>query len=465
MIKELSKWIKRIFIVALMLGCICYFAVVYFYKEVFLINTWINGVYCTGKSVEEVNTELLLLTKAPFLTIINQQGEKGLINMAEVGYKEDFTNSLQVQKKNQNPWLWPLELLDINNIQILPERTWDETALKSKINELDIVKKEIPDVLKVRIIKGDSGYELSDNLHQVLQTDLLAEYVDNCFRNGETVSYLEKSNAYRDIEATTKQKETRLQWQKLQEFLNCGIVYDMGAEKIPIDVRIASDFVLVDEAGNFILDENDDFIMDELAVEKFIDDLVAEYNTCDTVLDFHATKGEIVQVKYVTYGTKLDAQAEKSYLKEAFSQRICETHVPAYLKEGYVRGKNDIGDTYIEVDMGNQKLYAYKNGELLLETDVVTGNMRRKWNTPEGINFVYNKQKKRTLRGPGYATPVDFWMPVKGGVGLHDADWRKEFGGDIYLKNGSHGCVNIPPEIMPIIYDEYEIGTPVIMFY
>ena len=69
------------------------------------------------------------------------------------------------------------------------------------------------------------------------------------------------------------------------------------------------------------------------------------------------------------------------------------------------------------------------------------------------------------LRGPNYATPVDFWMPVKGSIGLHDADWRKEFGGDIYLTNGSHGCVNIPPEVMPTIYDEYEIGTPVIMFY
>ncbi len=465
MINKLSKMIQRTLLVAVILGLICYFAVVCFYKEVFMINTWINGIYCTGKSVEEVNTELLLQTKAPFLTIINRDGETGIIDMAKVAYQEDYTLSLLVQKENQNPWLWPLELLEKKDISILPERVWDEGALKLRIIELDIVKKEISDALKVKIVKGDSGYELYDNLYDVLQPDILADFANQTFRNGEMTVYMQSSNAYQDMQATPKQQETRKQWERLQEYLDCGIVYDMGAEQIPLDHKITSDFVLVDEDGKFILDEQNGFQIDELAVEKFIDELASEYNTCDSTLSFAATRGDIVEVDYVTYGTELDVEAEKSYLKEALANRIRESHIPAYLQEGYVRGKNDIGNTYIEVDMGNQKLYAYKNGELLLETDIVTGNMKKKWDTPEGVNFVYNKQKNRTLRGPGYATPVDFWMPVKGSIGLHDADWRKEFGGDIYLTNGSHGCVNIPPEVMTTIYNEYEIGTPVIMFY
>lgn len=465
MINKLTKMTERLLLVAVILGLICYFAVVCFYKDVFMINTWINGVYCTGKTVEEVNTELLLQTKAPFLTIINQDGETGIIDMAEVAYQEDYTISLLVQKENQNPWLWPFEIAKKKDISLLPQRTWDEGALKLKIIELDIVKKEITSVLKVKIVKGDSGYEMYDNLYDVLQPDLLAEYVNQSFTNGELTVHMRLSDAYLDMPVTPKQEQTRQQWEQLQEYLDCGIVYDMGAEQIAIDHEIASEFVLVDEDGKFILDEQGNFQMDELAVERFIDDLAQEYNTVGGVLDFNATRGETVQVEYVTYGTELDTEAEKTYLKEAFSQGIRESHVPAYLQEGYARGKNDIGDTYIEVDMGMQKLYAYKNGELLLETDIVTGNMKRKWDTPEGVNFVYNKQKNRTLRGQGYATPVDFWMPVNGGIGLHDADWRKEFGGEIYKTNGSHGCVNIPKEVMPTIYEEYEIGTPVIMFY
>lgn len=77
----------------------------------------------------------------------------------------------------------------------------------------------------------------------------------------------------------------------------------------------------------------------------------------------------------------------------------------------------------------------------------------------------YFKQKNRVLRGANYATPVKYWMAVDGRIGIHDASWRKEFGGDIYLTDGSHGCINTPLEKVQELYDMVEIGTPVIMFY
>ena len=115
--------------------------------------------------------------------------------------------------------------------------------------------------------------------------------------------------------------------------------------------------------------------------------------------------------------------------------------------------------------MTQQKMYYYEEGELLLETEVVTGNLSRKWGTPEGVNYVYNKQRNRVLRGEGYASPVKYWMPVKGGIGIHDASWRTEFGGEIYKKNGSHGCINTPSQKMAELYEMVETGTPVVMFY
>jgi lipoprotein-anchoring transpeptidase ErfK/SrfK len=139
--------------------------------------------------------------------------------------------------------------------------------------------------------------------------------------------------------------------------------------------------------------------------------------------------------------------------------------VPAYSQEGYARGLDDIGDTYIEVDLTEQKLYYYVEGEIALETDVVTGNLAKKYGTPEGINFVYNKQRNRTLRGPGYSSFVKYWMPVKGGIGLHDASWRSKFGGEIYKTNGSHGCINMSTQVAARLYDMVELGTPVVMFY
>ncbi|MBQ9141914.1 MAG: L,D-transpeptidase [Lachnospiraceae bacterium] len=465
MLDKIGKFIGRMLIVLFLLCIAIYLGVAYFYREVFMVNTWINGIYCTGKTVKEVNAELLCETKAPFLTITNGEGETAQINMEHASYKEDYTQSLKSYIHKKQSLFWFKYLTEEKHIDLLPQQTFDEEQLKRLVLSLPIVQKENTSELFVEINLTENGYELQDNLSHVFQPEKFAEYVSNGFHNGELCFNIDDSGAYVDMEPNREQQETIALWERLEKFLHCNIVYDMGAEKIRLDKVVTSQFVKIHESGEFDLGASGNFQVDEAAVIAFVENIVTEYNTCDTELKFEATRGEVINVPYVTYGTELDLEAEIEYLLEAFPEKVAEVHIPKYLQEGYVRGKNDIGDTYIEVDMSEQKLYCYKEGELLLETDIVTGNMRRNWDTPVGVNFVYAKQKNRILRGQGYATPVDFWMPVKGAIGIHDADWRKEFGGEIYLKNGSHGCINIPPENMPIIYENYEIGTPVIMFY
>ena len=101
----------------------------------------------------------------------------------------------------------------------------------------------------------------------------------------------------------------------------------------------------------------------------------------------------------------------------------------------------------------------------MFETDVVTGCIGKRMGTPEGIYSVYSMQRNRTLRGTGYASFVRYWMPVNGNIGIHDASWRNSFGGEIYKKNGSHGCINTPYEAMKKIFENVEVGIPVVMFY
>ncbi|MDE7006624.1 MAG: L,D-transpeptidase, partial [Lachnospiraceae bacterium] len=177
------------------------------------------------------------------------------------------------------------------------------------------------------------------------------------------------------------------------------------------------------------------------------------------------TRGDIVTVEGGIYGNEIDRKAEKEYLFAAFLEKRNEIHVPFYKQMARKQGKDDIGDTYIEVDMTNQMMYYYKDGELTIETPVVTGNTSLRRGTPTGTNYVYNKQKNRVLRGADYASPVKFWIPVKGAIGIHDASWRGKYGGEIYKTNGSHGCINTPLEEVTKLYDMVEIGTPCVMFY
>ena len=116
---------------------------------------------------------------------------------------------------------------------------------------------------------------------------------------------------------------------------------------------------------------------------------------------------------------------------------------------------------FVEVDISDQIVQMYKDSKLLLSTATVTGNP---WTpTNEGYFAVTYKEFDTYLVGPGYRSHVDYWMPFDGDIGLHDASWRSTFGGDIYLSNGSHGCVNLPNAAAGTIYDNVEAGTKVLV--
>lgn len=120
---------------------------------------------------------------------------------------------------------------------------------------------------------------------------------------------------------------------------------------------------------------------------------------------------------------------------------------------------NDYGNTYVEVNLTAQHLFMYKEGQKILESDFVSGNVSKGYTTPPGLFGLTYKQRDATLKGQGYASPVKFWMPFNGGIGFHDASWRNTFGGTIYKKSGSHGCINMPyaaaKTLFENVYAEY----------
>ena len=48
-------------------------------------------------------------------------------------------------------------------------------------------------------------------------------------------------------------------------------------------------------------------------------------------------------------------------------------------------------------------------------------------------------------------------------MGFHNAPWRSAFGGDIYLTNGSHGCINLSYEKADELYSLCNVGDVVII--
>ena len=68
------------------------------------------------------------------------------------------------------------------------------------------------------------------------------------------------------------------------------------------------------------------------------------------------------------------------------------------------------------------------------------------------------------MTGEDYRVETSYWMPFAGNVGMHDATWRSVFGGTVYKKSGSHGCINLPYKAARTIYQNVDTWTPVICY-
>ncbi len=160
----------------------------------------------------------------------------------------------------------------------------------------------------------------------------------------------------------------------------------------------------------------------------------------------------------------MDVRTLRADVKAALLENKAVDDVIELTDNSFNSGAGDIGDTYVEIDLTNQYLYMYVDGELIRDCPVVTG-LPGSRATPQGVYRLKSKSMNVTLVGPDYRTPVRYWMPFNGGIGMHDATWQSSFGGQLYKSRGSHGCINMAMSDVAVVYDYAQVNMPVVCYY
>lgn len=462
--KHIFRKLFLLLCIAVLQFLIVYIGLALYYRNAFEYGTWINNIYCTGKSIDEVNTELSGQFVYDGITIYDKEQNEYQIMAQDIDYQYDFKEALKLYLGKQNAWLWVDSFWKVRKEEIHPVIHYNEDKLEACFNTLPFLEQAGTQDREIAIIKTEHGYELIDERSEVLDVEKARLAVEEAIENAAPSVSLAEAGCYYDMELTEEMQQVLREWELIKNFQDCHIVYQMGDEQVAVDASVVCDWILLDEGGSPAYNEDGALQLKEEAIPEFIANLAREYDTVGAVRTFQTTKRGVITVEGGIYGNRIDQEAEIAYLTEAFANKADEVHVPAYLQTGRQQGKEDIGNTYVEIDMGEQMMYYYQDGVLQIETPVVTGNTSRRMGTPSGVNYVYAKQTNRILRGEGYASHVNFWMPVKGNIGIHDASWRSNYGGTIYKTNGSHGCINTPYDAMVKMYEMVEVGTPVVMY-
>ncbi|MCJ7688252.1 MAG: L,D-transpeptidase/peptidoglycan binding protein, partial [Clostridiaceae bacterium] len=203
---------------------------------------------------------------------------------------------------------------------------------------------------------------------------------------------------------------------------------------------------------------------DETKMKNYLAKVDDNYDTYGKQREFATSYGTTIKTSGGDYGWLVDRKGEVADLIMTIKNGQTVAKEPRYLQTAITHEINDIGSTYVEINLTKQHMWFYKNGNLIVDGDVVTGNVSRNFSTPTGVYSILYKEKNATLKGENYSTAVNVFMPFIGGIGIHDAIWKKTFGGNIYLTRGSHGCINSPPALAQKIFDNIDAGTPVVCY-
>lgn len=434
-----------------------YLLIAIFFTNHFFFNTEINGINLSLKSYEEAPDILKKSINDYKLQIIERDGKIEEILGKDIGLQYNEKNSISNVQDRQVSLKWIVGLIKKQNYNIGDLVDYNNENLNNKIKELDCLNKDIIEPKNVGFKYLNGSYELIEEVYgNKVKEEKLYEAIENSILNGEVKIDLNEKFCYENPEYTVDSEKAMITKDILNKYISTKITYLFGDKSEVLDGSRINEWLSVDD--------NLEVIINEKSVKDYVLELSAKYNTVGIARNFKSSTGKMVEVKGGYYGWKINYVAETKMLLENIKLGAILEKEPIYTQKGLNRDEDDIGDTYVEINLTSQHLWFYKNGKLITQGDVVTGDPGKGYSTKLGTYMLNYKQKEATLRGPNYEAKVTYWMPFNGNIGIHDASWRYSFGGKIYKGNGTHGCVNSPSYLAKTIFENIDEGTPVICY-
>ena len=428
---------------------------------VLLLLSFMEGRFFPGTRVNQLDLSLMKRKEAAeyfsnwkqeefLLTLQDKEGNLEILTGKDIhlGYEPDFS---EVPKLDSFFILFSLgEKKDYN---LKGKLFYDDAAVRdfAKNYAATHSTEEKPRGKFLTAYVPGAGYLIGDEKKGgKISEEALEKAIQNAINEGKNFIKLEDAGVYE--EADKVEGLENLQEEK-NNALPGVIRYNFSGEVIELN----SDTTL-----SWFKDGGEE--LDNGQVKQFVKKLKSYTDTSGVARSFKTEDGRILSLGG-KYGFSMSEKKEIKKLTDSLLARENIVRDAEYEMVALARGAEDIGNTYVEVDIGRQKIFYFENGELQLSSDCVTGNVARRHGTPDGVYSLSYKAKNATLKGQDYEAKVNYWMPFNRGIGFHDALWRNRFGGSIYRNAGSHGCINLPFSSAQDLFQKVYQGIPVVCHF
>lgn len=437
-----------------------YFGISFYFTNRFYIGSTINGRDVSGKNIVAAKEIIQKSLDEYELVITERDGTTESIKGSDFSLESTWNDEIDHFMDTQNGFAWIIKLFNPDNHRAEMNVSFDVDKLKEVLNTLpcmEAAKQIAPESAQISEYSPENGYELipsvaGSQINQKIFYSKVIEYVYGM----KTELDLDETGCYVLPKIMDDNEDLLAAIEQLNTALKTVITYQVGEDTKVLDASIFQPWLMVSDKMKVSIDEEQ--------LTAYVKELSSTYNTCYNKKRLMTSYGVEVTISNSHYGWKVDSAAEKAAIVASIMAGEQITRDLNYSMTANSHTGNDYGNSYVEINLTAQHLFLYVNGNLVIETDFVSGNLAKSYNTPTGAFGLTYKTKNATLRGDDYETPVDYWMPFAGNVGMHDATWRGDFGGSIYKRDGSHGCVNLPHSAAKTIYENINTNFPVLVY-
>lgn len=435
---------------------------------VFVPGTSVNGLGIADLTVDEAAERIgSFYTKDYTLTIKERGGKQETITGEQIGFSVKLPDGFLQEKLNQQNAGGRVFGPDVDNkYKTDMVSSFQSERLEQSIQALDCITGNgataAADARISDYAEGEAFTVIPEIRGNQVDPEKAAEAIRAAVHTGAMEVDLEALGCYIEPRIYSGDETLKALCDTMNQCREMEITYAIGVESQVLPAVEICSWITGASEGQIQVDRE--------KAGAWIGNLAAQYDTAGKTRQFSTVSGRIAEVTG-PYGWKIDQAAETDALIAMIRSGQSQTREPQYASTAAVRGEQDWGSTYAEVDLTGQHVYLVKDGAVIWDAPCVTGNISKKYDTPPGIFPLTYKQKDKVLRGAKradgtyeYESPVSFWMPFNGGIGFHDANWRSSFGGEIYKTGGSHGCINLPPDRVPAFYEQVYKGMPVICY-
>ncbi len=445
------------------------------YQKCFFNGTTINGVDCSDLTATEAETKIREQAANYTLSVKFKDNDTKSVSGKDIDYTYAEDGSVENALKKQNSFLWFLgNGGKVKTSQVTMQ--YSQEKLDDMINGFEEFQsadgEDAP--ASAYITFQNNEFEIVDAvMGEGMDLTLAKQCIENALTEGDTEVDLEKAGVYDGTLITADDETLNAQKDQLNELVRASITYNMpdGTTQV-LDGNTMKDWLKVDADGNYSKDENQ---WNE-KVTEYVAGLAAAIDTVGKDHTFPATGIDGgVTVNQEGYGWKVDQEQEIAKIAEEVDAHAADTREPQYSSKEFAVSteNNGFGKTYVEVDASRQHIWFYKDGNLVVDGDCVTGLMEQSSYTQPGIYTTAAKESQKKLHGElqadgsySWERDVDSWIPFNGEIGFYDASWRSSFGGNLYQTAGSTtGSVALPTAVAQALYENIDDGTPVIVYY